>query len=169
MNVRSVTVPSFGRADARQMSIVLIVDDEPEILAAFKVYLEGSFSDVDVIAVSSAKEALDVMRETQVDLIVTDQRMRGMSGMDLLREMRSLAPDVPRVLMTAYPDVALALEAANDGRVSRFLTKPVDPIEAVEVLHDLATLRRQRRLRDAAFSRAAQLWPSSTAGRAAEG
>ena len=136
-------------------SRVLLVDDEPDILSALKTFLEGSLQ-VDVVAAPSGAAALNAMGSTEFDLVVSDFRMPLMDGMQFLRQASQLRPEIPRVLMTAFPDMQLALDALNKASIRQFLTKPIDPDRLVQLVGELLSERRRRRQREDAFGRATQ-------------
>lgn len=110
-----------------EMPTVLLVDDEPDILASF-----GSFLDMTlgwhVLTAESGPTALRILEKQPVDLVVSDYRMPGMDGLELLRRVRDRTPQIPTVMVTAYPDPALEEEALAGG-VTRFLSKLTDPDE----------------------------------------
>lgn len=102
---------------------ILVVDDEAaqrDILGGF-LRKQG----YEVREADSGAAALGLLRAEMVDLVLTDVRMPGMSGLDLLREGRALNPELPVVVMTAYGTIADAVAAMRDGAVD-YLTKPVD-------------------------------------------
>jgi DNA-binding NtrC family response regulator len=134
-------------------SRVLLVDDEPDILSSLKTFLEGSMP-VDVVALPSASAALTAMGSTDFDLVVSDFRMPDMDGLRFLRLAGRIHPDVPRVLMTAFPDMQLALDALNEASIRQFLTKPVDPDRLVDLVGGLVAERTRGRMREDAFERA---------------
>jgi DNA-binding NtrC family response regulator len=133
---------------------ILVVDDEAaqrDILGGF-LRKQG----FDVQTVASAPEALARLREEPVDLVLTDVKMPGMSGLDLLREARALNPELPVVVLTAYGNVTDAVAAMRDGAVD-YLTKPVD-IDAVlhrvrKVLEGQRLVAENRALREAVRGR----------------
>lgn len=140
--------------DARAQ--VLVVDDEEDILAATKAYLESTLA-VQVGTSSSGPGALGMLRDGyRPDVVLSDYRMPGMDGLAFLQEAERLLPDRPRVLMTAYPDLQLAISALNEARISRFLTKPLDPARLKAEVRDLLSSSRQERARDKAFRRASR-------------
>ena len=125
--------------------VILAVDDEPAVLRAVERELRGHFgTEYTILAADSGAAALDVMRrlalrETPLALIVSDQRMPKMTGIELLAASLELAPDARRVLLTAYADTDVAILAINEIRLDQYLQKPWDPPEErlFPVLDDL--------------------------------
>ena len=104
---------------------VLLVDDEFEVLAVLEALLD---EDWDVKTAQSGTEALEVLRsDTEIQLVITDQRMPGMTGVDLLQAVSSSHPDLYRMVLTAYSDVEPIVGAINQGKVDQFILKPWDP------------------------------------------
>jgi two-component system probable response regulator PhcQ len=130
---------------------VLFVDDETK---AQRYFLEAFQDDFPVYCASNASEAYSLLeaRGKEIGVIVTDQRMPGESGVDLLEKARHLNPNVVRILVTAYTDYQTAVDAVNEGRVFRYLHKPWDPEELHSTLkraldHYTALVERERLLR----------------------
>jgi thioredoxin reductase (NADPH) len=125
--------------------VLLAVDDEPPVLAAVARDLRSRYgADYRILRAASGEEALDVLRqlrlrEDPVALLLVDQRMPGMSGVELLAEAVELYPDARRVLLTAYADTEAAIRAINEVRLDHYLLKPWDPPEErlYPVLDDL--------------------------------
>lgn len=103
---------------------VLLVDDEEENLFLLKRTLER---DYDVVAVTSAEEALEVFQRQPVDLLLADNRLPGMTGIALCAEVATRWPDTMRILVTAYTEIKDLLDAINQGQVYQYITKPWDP------------------------------------------
>jgi response regulator RpfG family c-di-GMP phosphodiesterase len=102
---------------------ILIVDDE----AANLRLLERLFSrDFNVITASSGEEAMRALEQHDVTLLITDQRMPGMTGIELLQHAASLRPHTVRIILTGYTDVGSLVEAINCGQVYKYVTKPWD-------------------------------------------
>lgn len=104
---------------------VLFVDDEENILKALaRIFVDDDF---EVLTASSGIEGLRVLAETaDVGLIVSDQRMPGMSGAEFLEKAREVAPDALRIVLTGYADIHAAVDAINKGGAYRYLGKPWD-------------------------------------------
>jgi DNA-binding NtrC family response regulator len=100
---------------------IMIVDDE----AANLRLLERLFrQDYNVLTAESGADALSLLEQHDVALIITDQRMPGMSGIELLRRTMTIRPHMVRIILTGYTDVESLVEAINSGRVYRYVTKP---------------------------------------------
>jgi two-component system NtrC family sensor kinase len=103
---------------------VLYVDDEPENLRIFELTFRRDFT---VLTAQSADEGMRVLNENPVAVVLTDQKMPGMTGVEFLARVRELDPSTVRILVTAYGDVATLSEAINDGRIFRYVAKPWEP------------------------------------------
>jgi len=110
---------------------ILVVDDEQDNLDAFRFNFRKVF---DLRTASGGEEALELMQHTQVAVIVTDQRMPGMSGIEFLRHAAGLQPDAVGLIVTAFTDVDVLIEAINLGHIHRYITKPWDSREVKGVL-----------------------------------
>ncbi len=125
--------------------ILLAVDDDVSVLEAVVQDLRRQYgSEFRVMRAASGQAALDTLeqlktRQDPVALIVSDQRMPGMTGVDFLERARELYPDTRRVLLTAYADTEAAIKAINTARIHYYLNKPWDPPEEklYPVLNDL--------------------------------
>lgn len=106
---------------------ILVVDDEPDILVSLKDVLEAHLGSVKVHTAASGKDGLPILQAGGVDLIIADYRMPGMDGLEFLTKCRETAPDVPRILITAYPELDAAVRAINEAQIQNFLTKPILP------------------------------------------
>ena len=101
---------------------VLFVDDEVNILKALKRLFRTD--DWDVLCASRASEALEQLERQPAQVVVTDQRMPEMSGVDLLSNIRAKYPDMVRMMLTGYTEMNVAVEAINRGEIYRLITKP---------------------------------------------
>ncbi len=101
--------------------LILYVDDEKEHLDSFNILFR---KDYDVKVAESAELGMQIMKENEVKLVITDQRMPKMQGVEFLEKIAALYPDVPRVILTGYSDEEAIIAAINKGRVFRYITKP---------------------------------------------
>jgi len=103
---------------------VLFVDDEPMASITFKHLFKDDFT---IYTASNGKDALEVLeRHPEIALVVTDQRMPVMSGLELLMHVAEKYPKMINVLVTAYTDLALVIEAINKGNIFRYIGKPYE-------------------------------------------
>ena len=105
---------------------ILVVDDEIANLRLLKRVL---MKDYDVLEAQSGKEGLDLLQNESVSLIITDQRMPGMTGVEMLEESLTLRPQAIKILLTGYTDVQALIDAINEGHVYKYIPKPWDPDE----------------------------------------
>jgi len=124
--------------------VILAVDDDPGVLAAVERDLKRHYQDYRVVSASSGEEALSTLGEMvgrglDAALLLADQRMPEMTGVQFLSESRNFFPGAARVLLTAYADTEAAIAAINDAGVSHYLLKPWHPPEErlFPVLDDL--------------------------------
>jgi len=126
---------------------VLVVDDEQDNLDAIRFNFGRTFQ---LLLAGSGEEALALARANDVAVIVTDQRMPRMTGLELLKAARELRPDAVGIIVTAFTDVDVLIEAINLGRIYRYVTKPWDSKELRGILthaiERFALVRENRRL-----------------------
>ncbi len=101
---------------------LLCVDDEDGILRSLKRLLRSE--NFNVLTASSGVEALEILEQTPVQVLVADQRMPDMSGIELLEKVKCRYPQVVRVVLSGFADIATILESINKGEVFRYLGKP---------------------------------------------
>lgn len=126
---------------------VLCVDDEPNILRALSWLLKKDFQ---VVTAASASEGLTLIRQGDFDVVISDQRMPEMSGVEFLREVKALAPRAMRILLTGYSDMQAVLQSVNESEVFRFVTKPWDVVELPQLVSQAAEIARRQELAAAA-------------------
>ena len=112
---------------------LLIVDDEQKILKALERQLANS--NIKIITVSTAKEAKDVLKDTVVDILITDQKMPGSNGLELVKYFKEVSPDTVSILMSSYNDVEAMISAINDIHIFHFIQKPWDEKELIEAIN----------------------------------
>lgn len=101
---------------------LLFVDDEQHVLSAMqRIFKREKY---DIMTAGSGEDALKILKDNKVNLILSDHRMPGMSGADLLREVKRVYPETIRIMLTGYADVNAVMGAVNEGSVYKFITKP---------------------------------------------
>jgi len=110
---------------------ILVVDDEPDVVQSVKDLLR---LDYNVLGTTKAEEAVKLMQEHEVNVVMTDQRMPEMTGVELLEKIRELKPDVAGIVLTGFTDPPALISAINRARVFRFLKKPWQPDDILEAV-----------------------------------
>ncbi|WP_157264821.1 EAL domain-containing protein [Azohydromonas aeria] len=117
-------LPERFLTHVRRQRTLLLVDDEANILSALKRLLRRD--GYSIVTAGNAAEALQRLAEHEVDVIVSDQRMPGMTGVELLRRAKDIHPDTVRMVLSGYTELQSIIDAVNEGAIYRFLTKPWD-------------------------------------------
>jgi DNA-binding NtrC family response regulator len=120
---------------------ILYVDDEEDNLAAFDLTFGQDF---ELLVAGHGASALDILRSRPVAVLVADQRMPGMTGIELLVKAREVQPDSVGILLTAYRDIEVIIEALNSGHVHRYVQKPWEARELAVILRQAVDLYRVR-------------------------
>ncbi|MBM4397365.1 MAG: response regulator [Deltaproteobacteria bacterium] len=134
-------VERYGVADLLHHT-VLIVDDDAPNLAVLEAVLESEYR---ILPAGSGPEALELLAEAPVDVIVTDQRMPEMTGVELLERVRATHADVAGVVLTGFTDSPAIMSAINRAQVFRFLTKPWEAVEVQSAVEQATRHVYQRR------------------------
>jgi len=123
---------------------VLLVDDEESILNSLRRLLRSQA--FDVVLAGSGAQALAIMAAQPIDLIMSDARMPGMDGAQLLAEVHRLYPATSRILLTGYADVPTIIKAINEGQIHRYIAKPWNDDELKLILQQALEHQRLERL-----------------------
>jgi DNA-binding NtrC family response regulator len=110
---------------------ILLVDDEPEILFSLRGLLRKEF---EVHTAESGLEALEILKQHPIHVVMTDQRMPEMTGVELLSRVQGECPQAVRIVFTGYADIKAVVDAVNEAHIFRYLTKPWDPDELFALL-----------------------------------
>lgn len=116
---------------------VLFVDDEERILNALRSVFRMNYQ---VFTAGNGAEALEIVAQHQPHVVVSDQRMPEMTGVELLRQVKEAAPTTVRLLLTGYSDLAAIVGSVNEGEVFRFVSKPWDNQEIQKIIGDAAAI-----------------------------
>ena len=125
---------------------LLIVDDEIDVLESLRHLFHRTYR---VVIASSGAEAVDILEREDIHIILSDQRMPGMSGDVFLSHARKIKPDAIRMLFTGYADIQAVINAVNEGHIYRYILKPWDASELEGILrqateqYDLLAERRR--------------------------
>jgi DNA-binding NtrC family response regulator len=130
-----VSTPEMGQ-NLGDKQTILVVDDDLHILEVMEARLSsGEFR---VLTATNVREALEILQHHPVDLLISDMRMPGLSGMDLLREVRSHHAELPVIFLTAYGTIPDAVKAIKAGAVE-YLTKPFDGRDLLQKVQKVLT------------------------------
>jgi DNA-binding NtrC family response regulator len=129
-------VPTTGGERAR----LLFVDDEQRVLNSMRIMFRRQF---DLFLASHGAEALDIVKDKNIDVIVADHRMPRMTGVEVLSKVRAMSPRTVRILLTGYADLDAVEGSINESEVFRFLTKPCAPKQLRETIELAAKLARE--------------------------
>ena len=122
---------------------VLYIDDEPHNLTSFKASFRRNFN---VYTVDEAVEARKILENKEVHVILSDQRMPKMTGIEFFESILDAFPDPIRILVMGYTDINAVIDAINRGQVYKYLTKPWnedDVRNAIEKAYEVYSLRRE--------------------------
>ncbi|NTV96973.1 MAG: sigma-54-dependent Fis family transcriptional regulator [Thiobacillus sp.] len=118
---------------------MLVVDDEPRSQEALRRTLEEDF---EILTASGAAEALDLMADHRIHVVLSDQRMPGMSGVAFLRQVREAWPDTVRIIISGYTDSEDIIAGINEAGIYQYLLKPWHPDQLLLTLRRAAELQR---------------------------
>ena len=152
-------------------AVILLVDDEEPVLNALErsLRLDGHR----ILKTTDPLKALEILETEPVEVIISDQLMPGIKGVDLLQRAHAVRPNAVRILLTGHADLQLALSAINQGHVYRFFTKPWDDaalrldvrlaVENMRLKDDNRRLTREIAKRDAMLTDLEKHHPGITA------
>lgn len=100
---------------------ILYIDDEIHNLNSFKAVFRRAYN---VYTASSGKEGIEILKTNEIHVIITDQRMPEMTGIEFLESIVKDYPDIPRILLTGYSDINAVIDAINKGSVYKYVQKP---------------------------------------------
>jgi DNA-binding NtrC family response regulator len=128
----------------KQISI-LYIDDEVNNLIAFKANFRRDYN---IFTTENAEEAMTFLRSNKIQIVITDQRMPGKTGVEFLQDVMKEFPDPIRILLTGYSDIEVVIDSINKGQVFRYITKPFNDLElkmTIENAMEVFTLREENK------------------------
>lgn len=125
---------------------VLFIDDEERILRSVGMLFRAEYR---VLTTTDPEEALRILAQERVDVIVSDQRMPAMRGVELLRQAREISPASMRLLLTGYSELEAVVRSVNEGEIFRFIHKPWHPQALKDTVRTAAEIARDQRVAEA--------------------
>ena len=116
---------------------VLFVDDEAIILKSLRLLFRGK---CEIYTATSGDEAIAIAERNSVNVVVADQRMPGMTGVELLKKLKEISPSTVRILLTGYSDLQAIQSSVNESEVFRFINKPWDNYYLREIVDQATNL-----------------------------
>jgi len=152
---------------------ILVVDDEKNVLNAIKRIFRP-YELINCITTTDPFEALKIVDEKNIDLIITDQRMPGLTGIELLKMIAIRHPEIIKIILSAYSDLNVILQAINEVGVYKFILKPwnnedflltvIRALEWKELIGKNKSLQEEIKKRDAILAYWEQRYPGITKG-----
>jgi len=137
-------VPEFNSGDSQllhdtsiRQACIVAVDDDERILNALKSLFRSRYH---VFTTTDGHQALDFIKRHKIHVIISDQRMPIMPGVEVLRQAREISPSTVRILLTGYSDLASIVGSINDGEVYRFISKPWNNQELQQTVSEAVTI-----------------------------
>lgn len=158
-NVAKGNEPLEVDATSRDGFTLLIVDDEENVLSALKrIFIEENYT---ILTATSAAGALEIMKARTVQLVISDHRMPGMTGAEMLKRIKEDWPETIRIMLTGYADVNSIMGAVKDGAVYKFITKPWNDedlrLTVSLALQQYVLIQENRQLKEVAKSQQATI------------
>ena len=148
MEMSQLDKTSSDTSEASLRWSILCVDDEPSVLNTLRRLLRST--QFNVFIASSAAEALDLLTQEPIDIVISDMRMPVMNGAEFLTKVVQLHPDTYRILLTGFSDIQSTVSAINEGKINRYVQKPWNNDELKWILEQatehLTLIRQNRRL-----------------------
>lgn len=141
---------------------ILFVDDEERVVNQLRMIFRQNY---EVHTATSGAEGLAILQRTPVDVVVSDQRMPGMTGIEFLAQVRNQRPAAMRLLLTGYSDLAAIVGSVNEGEVFRFINKPWDHSEIQEIIASAVTAGKAAQVADLPSDAAVQDFMAQAAER----
>lgn len=141
--------------EERKYHLVLVDDEESILNALYRVFRDDP--DYEIITAHDAQDALQKVAAVAVDVIISDQRMPGIGGAELLQEIRNRYPDSIRFLLSGYADVEAIISAINEGDIYRFIKKPWNNEELKNLVKNAINQRDISRIISEAVFRAKKI------------
>ena len=117
----------------RQRTILIVDDEQPIINSLCRLLRQDGY---DILSATNAMEGLEILARNEVDVVLSDQRMPGMTGVEFLRRVKSIHPDTVRMVLSGYADLQSVTDAINEGAIYKYITKPWDRERLRGLVHE---------------------------------
>ncbi len=118
----------------KEIPKILFVDDEENILKSLKrLFIDEK---IDVLTANSPLVGLDIIKENEISVVISDQKMPEMNGAEFLSRVKEISPDSIRIILTGYADINTAMDAINKGGAYRYITKPWNDTDIILLIKD---------------------------------
>lgn len=128
------SLPKHLLRPSKPARTLLLVDDEASILSALKRQLRGR--GYEILTAASGSEGIEILGRHSVDVIVSDQRMPGMTGVEFLRTVKQMFPETVRIVLSGFTELQSVTDAVNEGAIYKFLTKPWEDDRLLEHIEE---------------------------------
>ncbi len=145
MSIASISKQAIFVKMAENKINILYVDDEQNNLVSFKATFRIKYN---VHTALSGEDAIKILNNNPIDIIITDQRMPNMTGVEFLESILEQFPDPMRILLTGYADLNAVIDSVNKGRIFHYLTKPWNEDEldmTIKRAYEVYTLRKDEK------------------------
>lgn len=124
---------------------ILVVDDEQEIIDTLYDFFNDRYT---VFKANSGKDAIEIINNNKIDLIISDQRMPDITGVDLFEHVNELQPSVGKVLLTGYADIQAVADAVNKGNIDKYISKPWEEDDLAYIVIEVLQTRLKRSIEE---------------------
>lgn len=121
---------------------ILFVDDEEKVFNAFK--RELSFLPIDIYYASNGEDALKILERESIDILISDERMPGIKGSELISIVREKFPEVVSIIITGYSDFDAIIKAINSGQVYKYILKPWNKLEMIMTIKNALEFKKDK-------------------------
>ena len=122
------------------MTHILLVDDEPAMTRSLSILLQRNAT---VLTANSGQEALEILRSNTIHVLICDQRMPELTGVDVLQQACTISPHTTRIMLTGYADLDAVVDSVNEGEVFRYISKPWNNQELKSIVAEAAKISQQ--------------------------
>lgn len=121
---------------------ILLVDDDPKVINSLKRILNKR--EYRLLSATTSKDAIHILQNNKIDLLICDQKMPGILGIEILKYSKTIQPDMIRILITGYSDIDVITQAINEGSIFYYFAKPWNNKEVISVVEKALEYKREQ-------------------------